>query len=203
MFRIVKIVIGASLVAYGLYSGNNWFFLGLLPLMMGICNKCPLGGCKDGACGVDYNISSCCSNDNKEQTSCCSSDTQCCTSEDINDKSKTMSFSSVAPTQTKTSCCSNDNVTVIKILGTGCANCVTLFNTVNTAINELDGEFKVIKVEELEEIMKYQVISTPGLVINEVVKSTGKVLNKQEVIEFINGSTKDLGREVKEQCCGN
>ena len=201
MFRIVKIVIGATLVAYGLYSGNNWFFLGLLPLTMGICNKCPLGGCKDGACGVDGS----CSTDNKdENSSCCSSDdSTCCSNYNKDEKSKIMSFSAVSPKQTETSCCGNNNVTVIKILGTGCANCVTLYNTVNTAIKELEGEFKVVKIEDLQEIMDYQVINTPGLVINDVVKSTGKVLNINEVIELINGSTKDLGTEIKTKCCGS
>jgi len=195
MFRIAKIVIGATLVAYGLYSGNNWFFLGILPLMMGICNKCPLGGCKDGSCSTD---------NKDENNSCCSTEeSTCCSNENKEEKTKKINFSTVTPIQTVTSCCSNDNVIVIKILGTGCANCETLFNTVNIAIKDLDAKFEVIKIEDLQEIMDYDVINTPGLVINNVVKSTGKVLNMEEIIEYIKGSTKNLGTEVKEICCGN
>jgi len=198
MFRIVKIVIGATLVAYGLYSGNNWFFLGLLPLMMGICNKCPLGGCKDGACGVDSSYSI------DEKNSCCSTEeSTCCGNENKDEKSKTMSFSAVSPSTSTSKCCSDDNVIVIKILGTGCANCVTLYNTVNNVIKNLDGKFEVIKVENLQEIMDYDVINTPGLVIDNVVKSTGKVLNMEEVKEYINGSCSDLGTVNKTKCCDN
>ena len=101
-------------------------------------------------------------------------------------KEKTISFSSTKDYKKQnTQCCSGD-ITVIKILGTGCASCVILYNTVNNAIKELDGKFEVSKVEELEEIMNYQVISTPALVINEIVKSTGKVLNTEEVKALIN-----------------
>ena len=189
MFRILKILIGLVLVGYGAYSGNNWFYFGIIPLMMAICDKCPLGGCKDGACEINYE-------DKIEENSCCSSKKK-------EQKIKTMNFSSVAPSKIKTQCCNNDNVIVIKILGTGCANCITLYNTVNTAIKELNGDFEVIKVEDIQEIMHYDVINTPGLIINEVVKSSGKVLTKQEVQELINGSTKDLGNEIKTKCCGD
>ena len=202
MNRIVKMVIGAALVAYGVYSGNQWFYFGFIPFMMGLCDKCPLGGCEDGACDVN---SSCCNSEEEiknDTSNCCTSkhneETACCSQK----KPKTMTFSSVAPIEKKDLCCSNNNVTVIKILGTGCSNCVTLYNTVNEAIKQLDRKFEVIKIEDIEEIMKYSVISTPGLVINEVVKSTGKVLNIQEVIELINGSTEELGNEIKTKCCG-
>ena len=196
MFRIIKMVVGASLVAYGMYSGNNWFYLGLLPLVMGICNKCPLGGCKDGACGIDNNTSCCSTETKKEETPCCSSDTECCSNE--NDVKKTMSFSANKPSSE--SCCSND-ITNIKILGTGCANCVTLYNNVNKAIEDLNCEFEVSKVEDLEEIMKYQVINTPALVINEVVKSTGKVLSIEEIQDIISGTCENSSDNTK--CCGN
>ena len=200
MNRILKMIIGAALVAYGLYSGNNWFFLGLIPFVMGLCNKCPLGGCKDGACGVDN--SSYTTNSTEEKSSCCSNEQTSCCTKDKNQKSKTMSFSTVAPTKQNTQCCSDDTI-VIKILGTGCASCITLYNSVNSAIKDLDGKFEVIKVEELEEIMEYQVISTPALVINEVVKSTGKVLNIDEVKALIDGSYENLTSNSKTKCCGN
>ncbi len=39
--RPIRIVVGLGLIGYGLYSGNNWFFLGVIPLIAGIANFCP------------------------------------------------------------------------------------------------------------------------------------------------------------------
>jgi small redox-active disulfide protein 2 len=172
MNRITKVIIGAILVAYGVYSQNQWFYLGVIPLMMGICDKCPLSGCKDGNC--DVNNSS--SKDEKQENT------------------NVMNFSSVKP--------STKEIITIKILGSGCSNCTTLYNTVNESIKQIDGNFEVTKVEEVEEIMKYSVISTPGLVINEEVKSTGRILNVQEVIDLIKGNKNECCTKIKTKCCG-
>ena len=70
---------------------------------------------------------------------------------------------------------------IIKILGTGCAKCNNLENKVKeiAAANSIDAEFQ--KVTDIQEIMKYGIMMTPGLVINEVVKSSG-VIPKDELI---------------------
>lgn len=73
----------------------------------------------------------------------------------------------------------------IEVLGTGCAKCKTLENVVKEAVTKVGGFHQVIKVEDIMEIMKYNVVSTPALVIDGVVKSTGKLLNVQEVIELM------------------
>jgi hypothetical protein len=39
--RVFRIILGTSLISYGVYSGNNWFYLGVLPLVAGIANFCP------------------------------------------------------------------------------------------------------------------------------------------------------------------
>jgi len=60
MSRIIRIIVGAGLVGYSVYSGNNWFLLGLIPLITGLINYCPMeqmmGGCKN-----DSNTSCCAS----------------------------------------------------------------------------------------------------------------------------------------------
>lgn len=69
----------------------------------------------------------------------------------------------------------------IKVLGTGCASCKTLYETVKQAVAELDIEATVIKEEDLMQIMNYNVMSMPGLVINEKVVSAGKKLSVGDV----------------------
>ncbi len=73
----------------------------------------------------------------------------------------------------------------IKILGTGCTKCETLSNNTKEAVAKTGIFAQVEKVEDLMKIMEYGVMSTPALVINEEVKSTGKVLSVDEIIELI------------------
>jgi len=74
---------------------------------------------------------------------------------------------------------------VIKILGGGCANCKVLYNNAASAVRELGIEAEIIKVEDFSEITKYDVMSTPALVIDEKVVGTGKMKYKKvkELIE--------------------
>ncbi len=70
---------------------------------------------------------------------------------------------------------------VIKVLGTGCASCKQLYETVKLAVSELGLDAEVIKEEDLMAIMNYNVMSMPALVINERVVSKGKKLSLAEV----------------------
>lgn len=72
----------------------------------------------------------------------------------------------------------------IKILGGGCPKCTILYNNVLSACRELGIEPVVEKVEDLEKIASYGVLSTPALIINEKVVGTGK-LNYRTVKEMI------------------
>ena len=63
----------------------------------------------------------------------------------------------------------------IKILGSGCANCKTLFRRTEDALKDLNIQAEVIKVEDIQAIMSYGIMSTPGLVIDEKVVSQGRV----------------------------
>ncbi len=73
----------------------------------------------------------------------------------------------------------------IKILGTGCKKCDTLKKNVEEAINDLGMDITVEKVDDLKEILKYKVMTTPGLVIDEKVVSKGKVLKPKQIKELI------------------
>ena len=73
----------------------------------------------------------------------------------------------------------------IEILGTGCTKCKALEEAVKKAVAQIGGFHEVKKVEDIVEIMNYVVMSTPALVVDGVVKSTGKLLNVEDIVEFI------------------
>ena len=77
----------------------------------------------------------------------------------------------------------------IKVLGTGCASCKALFNTVQQAVEDLGIEATVVKEEDLMKIMSYNVLSLPALVIDEKVVAKGS-RSLPEVIEIIKQNTK-------------
>lgn len=73
----------------------------------------------------------------------------------------------------------------IKVLGTGCASCKSLYETVKQAVEEMDIEADIIKEEDILKIMAYNVLQTPALVIDEKVVYAGKKLTKNEVKELL------------------
>ena len=73
----------------------------------------------------------------------------------------------------------------IEILGTGCTKCKALEEATKKAVAQIGGFHEVKKVEDIVEIMNYGVMSTPALVVDGVVKSTGKLLNVEDIVEFI------------------
>ena len=70
---------------------------------------------------------------------------------------------------------------IIKVLGSGCANCKRVEQIVHKVVDEMALQAEIIKVTEYPEIMKYNVMSTPGLVINEKIVSTGRIPTPAEV----------------------
>ncbi|MCB0702084.1 MAG: thioredoxin family protein [Candidatus Kapaibacterium sp.] len=74
---------------------------------------------------------------------------------------------------------------VIKILGTGCPKCITMTSIVKDVVAENDIDATVEKVEDITEIIKYNVMTTPALVIDNVITIKGRVPSKSEVLELI------------------
>lgn len=70
---------------------------------------------------------------------------------------------------------------IVKILGSGCANCVKLEALAKQAVDELGLDAEVVKVTGLPEIMSYGIMSTPGLVVDEEVRLSGRVPSLDEV----------------------
>ena len=73
----------------------------------------------------------------------------------------------------------------IEILGMGCAKCKQLLSNVEKAVKESGIQAEVVKVEDITQIMNYNVMTTPALVIDGEVKSAGKVLSSDEIKKFI------------------
>lgn len=75
----------------------------------------------------------------------------------------------------------------IEVLGTGCSKCKALEEAVKQAVRKIGGFHEVKKVEDIVEIMNYGVMSTPAIVVDGVVKSTGKVLSVDELLLLFKG----------------
>ena len=71
-------------------------------------------------------------------------------------------------------------------LGTGCAGCRTLYETVTQAIAELGISAAIVKEEDIAEILSYGIMTLPGLVVDGRVVSAGRKLSLAEVKELLN-----------------
>ena len=74
---------------------------------------------------------------------------------------------------------------LIKILGTGCANCLRLEENTRTASKALKLNVEFIRVKTIPEIMAYNILGLPALVVNEKVLSAGKVLKVDAIKELL------------------
>ncbi|MGD9676968.1 MAG: thioredoxin family protein [Vulcanibacillus sp.] len=74
---------------------------------------------------------------------------------------------------------------IIKVLGTGCANCKKLEANVREAVSELGIEASVEKVEDLKDIMSYGVMKTPAIVVDGQVKVMGRVPTVEEIKKYL------------------
>ena len=73
----------------------------------------------------------------------------------------------------------------IKVLGTGCSKCIKLEELAKKAVAELNADAVVEKVKDLDRIMDYGVMITPGLVIDEQVKAAGKIPSVDQIKAWI------------------
>jgi small redox-active disulfide protein 2 len=83
---------------------------------------------------------------------------------------------------------------LIQVLGTGCTRCKTLLETVKQAVQETGVDALVEKVEDIQQIMAFEILMTPGLDINGEVKAAGRVLNVEEVKKLILSQSEGGGK---------
>jgi small redox-active disulfide protein 2 len=74
---------------------------------------------------------------------------------------------------------------LIQVLGTGCTRCRNLYEAVKKAVQETGVEAQVEKVEDIQKIMAFEILMTPGLVIDGQVKAAGRVPNLEEIKRLI------------------
>ena len=76
-------------------------------------------------------------------------------------------------------------MTTIQVLGTGCRKCVALKENAEKALENLGVEAQVEKIEDINEIVKYGVMSTPALVVDGEVKIAGKVASTEDIMTLL------------------
>jgi len=95
---------------------------------------------------------------------------------------------------------------LIQVLGTGCPKCKKLTENATAAVNELGVDCKIEKVTNLNDISAFGVVSTPALVIDGVIKSSGKVTDVAEIKEMLLSGGAQTGstpakEETSSSCC--
>ncbi|MBM6856169.1 thioredoxin family protein [Caecibacteroides pullorum] len=73
----------------------------------------------------------------------------------------------------------------IKVLGPGCAKCKTTYNVIEKVIKENNLDVKLTKVDDIMEMMNYNIMTTPAVVVDEVVKMKGKVPTENDVKQLL------------------
>ncbi len=74
---------------------------------------------------------------------------------------------------------------IIKILGTGCPKCKKTIELVENVVRENKFDATVLKVDDIVDIMKYDILSTPAVVVDEVVMIKGRVPKREEIIGIL------------------
>lgn len=91
-----------------------------------------------------------------------------------------------------TSCCCEEktdtvqaNIKEIKVLGPGCAKCKSTYQVIEKVIRENNLDVKLVKIEDITEILSYNIMSTPAVVVDGVVKIKGHVPSESEVKQIL------------------
>lgn len=89
----------------------------------------------------------------------------------------------------------------IKILGTGCPKCKQTIELVQEIVNENNIIATIEKVEDIMEIINYNVMATPAIVVNEVVKIKGRIPSKEEIRNILTGNIEIKNEKGTTDCC--
>lgn len=84
----------------------------------------------------------------------------------------------------------------IKILGPGCSRCHQLEKTTREAVKELGIDASIEEVTDIDEILAYRILSTPGLVLNGQLVCSGRMPTKEEVAQLITATLDEKGKST-------
>lgn len=118
----------------------------------------------------------------KEETRTC-----CCGSAPVKAE-PACACNSGAPNYEANSCCCEDgecSIQSMKVLGAGCKTCHAQFENCQAAVKEMGMQLEVEYITDMEKVMAYGVMSMPGIVVNEKVVSTGKLLKAEDVTNLL------------------
>jgi len=73
----------------------------------------------------------------------------------------------------------------IEILGMGCPKCKKLYENAQTAVKELNAQVEVVKIEDIQKITDYGIMTTPAIAIDGVVKAAGRIPAPDEIKKWI------------------
>jgi small redox-active disulfide protein 2 len=73
----------------------------------------------------------------------------------------------------------------IEILGMGCPKCKKLYENAQSAVKELNVQAEIVKVEDIQKITDYGLMSTPAIAIDGEVKAAGRILTPDEIKKWI------------------
>ena len=73
----------------------------------------------------------------------------------------------------------------IQVIGTGCEKCDTLYQNVQNALKETGIQAEVIKVEDLMEIVKLGVMTSPSLMLDGKLVVSGRIAKKEEIVKLL------------------
>jgi small redox-active disulfide protein 2 len=78
-----------------------------------------------------------------------------------------------------------ENMLTIKVLGPGCGNCQRVEAAARNAVASLGADAKIIKVTDYADMMTYNILATPGLVVNEKLVAAGRIPQEAEIVSWV------------------
>lgn len=87
---------------------------------------------------------------------------------------------------------------LIKILGTWCPKCKLLYKTVDDAAKKLEREYEIVKIDDMEEIAQYNIMTLPALIIDDMLVLVWWSPEPHEMLEIL----QEVAAHDGHQCCG-